>query len=206
VADIATERPRIKIIGKLNDAEFTWPIEDSPCIGICFGHQVVARALGGECVSNSKWEVAITEVDLTDLGQRIFGVPSLVRLPFCFNLLNFSLMSSQNIQQMHRDHVPGVPPLFHLLGSTTMTRNQGMVRFSGPDGCIPLPGGSMPQIHILTLQGHPEFTAGIVKKVIRARSESGAMNKDTADDGLNRTDKRNDSVNIAKVIGEVLLR
>ncbi|SRR6266702_2930454 len=46
--------------------------------GICFGHQIVARALGGKCVSNSgKWEVAITEVALTDLGQRIFGAQSL---------------------------------------------------------------------------------------------------------------------------------
>jgi len=50
--------------------------------GICFGHQIVARALGGECVLNSGWEVAITEVILTDLGQRIFGVPSIVRWRF----------------------------------------------------------------------------------------------------------------------------
>jgi GMP synthase-like glutamine amidotransferase len=55
-------------------------IEDNPCTGICFGHQIVARALGGECVPNGgKWEVAITEVALTDLGQRIFGVPTIVR-------------------------------------------------------------------------------------------------------------------------------
>jgi len=170
VADIATNKPRIKIIG------------------ICFGHQVVARALGGECVSNSKWEVAVTEVILTDLGHRIFGVPSI------------------NIQQMHRDHVPTIPPLFHLLGSTTMTRNQGMVQFSDPDARIPVPGGSIPQIHILTLQGHPEFTAGIVKKVIRARSESGVMDKDTAKDGLDRAEDRNDGVDIARVIWEVLLK
>jgi hypothetical protein len=83
VADIATKRPRIKIIGNSNDAEIHGLLKTSPPTGICFGHQVVARALGGECVSNSSWEVAITEVDLTDLGQRVFGVQSLVRLPFC---------------------------------------------------------------------------------------------------------------------------
>ena len=29
---------------------------------------------------------------------------------------------------MHRDHVPAVPPSFHLLGSTAISANQGMVR------------------------------------------------------------------------------
>ncbi|KAI0247387.1 class I glutamine amidotransferase-like protein [Lactifluus subvellereus] len=171
VADLAMHKPCIKIIG------------------ICFGHQIVARALGGECVSNGgKWEVAITEVILTDLGQRIFGAPTL------------------NIQQMHRDHVPAVPPSFHLLGSTTTTRNQGMVQFSDPDTPLPAPNVPIPQIHILTLQGHPEFTEEIVKEVIKARSESGVMDKGTAEDAWGRVDGRNDGDNrIGRVIWEVLL-
>jgi len=171
VAEIATSRPYIKLIG------------------ICFGHQIIARALGGECVSNGgKWEVAITEVVLTDLGQRIFGVPSL------------------NIQQMHRDHVPSVPPLFYLLGSTSTTKNQGMVQFSDPDARPPVADGPMPQIHILTLQGHPEFTGGIVKEVIKARSERGIIDKDTANNGLDCADKRDDGVSIGRVIWQVLLQ
>ncbi|KAH9991945.1 class I glutamine amidotransferase-like protein [Russula compacta] len=171
VADIATSRPHIKIIG------------------ICFGHQIIARALGGECVSNrGKWEVAITEVALTDLGQRIFDMPSL------------------HIQQMHRDHVPTVPPSLHLLGSTTTTRNQGMVQFADPQALTPVSDGSIPQIHILTLQGHPEFTTGIVKEMIRARSESGVMDKATAEDGWIRANERNDGSSIARVIWKVLLQ
>ncbi|KAI9456748.1 class I glutamine amidotransferase-like protein [Russula earlei] len=171
VAEIAMSRPRIKIIG------------------ICFGHQIVARALGGECISNGgKWEVATTEVNFTDLGQRIFGAPSL------------------NLQQLHRDHVPTIPPSFHLLGSTSVTRNQGMVRFSDPGACLPVPDGSMPKIHILTLQGHPEFTAEIVKEVIRARSERGIIDKDTAEDGLIRADERNDGVIVGRVIWQVILQ
>ena len=107
---------------------------------------------------------------------------------------------------MHRDHVPSLPPSFHLLGSTTQTKNQGMVRFSDPDAQIPVPGGLIPQIHVLTLQGHPEFNAGFMKQLIEEWSESGVMDKDTAEDGLNRADERNDGVNIAKVLWEVLLQ
>jgi GMP synthase-like glutamine amidotransferase len=46
----------------------------SKIIGICFGHQIVARALGGQCVPNNGiWEVGPTAVRLTALGQKIFG-------------------------------------------------------------------------------------------------------------------------------------
>lgn len=49
-------------------------------VGICFGHQIVARALGGECVPNGgRWEVGVTPLELTDLGKEIFGVEELVR-------------------------------------------------------------------------------------------------------------------------------
>jgi hypothetical protein len=81
-----------------------------------------------------------------------------------------------------------------------------MVRFSDPDPRTQVPDGQVPPIHILTLQGHPEFTAGIVNEVIRARSESGVMDKDTAEDGLIRANKRNDGGRIGRVIWEVLLQ
>ncbi len=48
-------------------------------IGICFGQQVVARALGGECVPNERgWEIGVYDVDLTELGRRLFQKESLV--------------------------------------------------------------------------------------------------------------------------------
>jgi hypothetical protein len=49
--------------------------------GICFGHQIIARALGGECVPNDgRWELGPTPLQLTHLGKRIFGSDELVSL------------------------------------------------------------------------------------------------------------------------------
>jgi GMP synthase-like glutamine amidotransferase len=63
VADLAKSKPKVKIFG------------------ICFGHQIIARALGGECVPNGgKWEVGTTPVEMTEVGRRIFGTDILVRL------------------------------------------------------------------------------------------------------------------------------
>jgi len=116
-------------------------------------------------------------------------------------------MVKQNIQQMHRDHVPSVPPSFHLLGSTSVSRNQGMVQFSDLDAHTSEADGLIPPIHILTLQGHPEFTTGIVQEIIRKRGKSGVMNRDTVENGLIRANDRNDGDGIiGRAIWEVLLQ
>lgn len=81
-----------------------------------------------------------------------------------------------------------------------------MVRFADPDTPLPVSDAPIPQIHILTLQGHPEFTAEIVKEVIRARNESGVMDNDTAEDAWSRADGRNDGRFVGKVIWEVFLQ
>ena len=43
-------------------------------IGICFGHQIISCALGGECVPNGEvWELGPTQIQLTDIGKQLFG-------------------------------------------------------------------------------------------------------------------------------------
>ncbi|KAJ7489431.1 class I glutamine amidotransferase-like protein [Mycena latifolia] len=164
-ARVATERPALKIVG------------------ICFGHQIVARALGGRCVPNDgKWEVGPTPVALTGLGKEVFGVDSLY------------------IEEMHRDHVPEVPPTFHLLGSTDIALNQGMVRFK--TAAAPSSPLSLSDIHILTVQGHPEFNEPIVSKLLAARAKSGIIDAATASDAVQRANWQNDGVG---VIGKAIL-
>jgi hypothetical protein len=82
-----------------------------------------------------------------------------------------------------------------------------MVQFSDLDARIPEVDGSIPPIRILTLQGHPEFTTGIVKEIIRVRGKSGVMDRDTVENGLIRADDRNDGDGtIGRAIWEVLLQ
>lgn len=48
-------------------------------IGVCFGHQIIGRALGVmPARSNSGWEVSVTEVELTATGRQLFGTELLV--------------------------------------------------------------------------------------------------------------------------------
>lgn len=48
-------------------------------IGVCFGHQIVGRALGVKVDRSDKgWEASVTAIDLTKRGQEIFGRPALV--------------------------------------------------------------------------------------------------------------------------------
>jgi hypothetical protein len=48
-------------------------------IGICFGHQIIASALGGECVPNDgTWEIGVTDVILTPTGKQVFGEDKIV--------------------------------------------------------------------------------------------------------------------------------
>jgi GMP synthase-like glutamine amidotransferase len=50
-------------------------------IGVCFGHQIVGRAMGVKVDrSPAGWEASVTAIDLTKRGQEIFGRPAIVRL------------------------------------------------------------------------------------------------------------------------------
>lgn len=108
----------------------------------------------------------------------------------------------QNIQQMHRDHVPAVPPSFHLLGVTSITPNQGMVRLypgAAPESVSPA------DVQVFCVQGHPEFDQFVVDEIVKVRSATGAMSQEVVQDVAQRREWRNDGVDvIGRTLWEIL--
>jgi GMP synthase-like glutamine amidotransferase len=102
---------------------------------------------------------------------------------------------------MHRDHVPTVPEPLHLLGSSPVCYNQGMVKLKdGTDAS----SANATDVHVITVQGHPEFTSSISDLVISARASTGILPGELADDGHRRNkDLKNDGVD---VIGRLFWR
>jgi GMP synthase-like glutamine amidotransferase len=50
-------------------------------IGVCYGHQIIGRALGAPVGrSNVGWEVSVIPVDLSEEGKRLIKQDKLVRL------------------------------------------------------------------------------------------------------------------------------
>ncbi|GAA6046751.1 hypothetical protein JCM3770_003149 [Rhodotorula araucariae] len=150
-------------------------------IGICFGHQIIARANGGVCERSAKgWEIGTRRIELTQRGKQLFEGRERI-----------------NIHQMHRDHVPSVPEGFELLGSTSDCDVHGFVRFV--DESAP---HTPENIAVVTLQGHPEFNSTIVNEVIDMRESKGVISHELAEESREYAGQHDDG----DWIGRVLLR
>ncbi|KAL1864989.1 hypothetical protein VTK73DRAFT_5539 [Phialemonium thermophilum] len=80
-----------------------------PIVGVCFGHQIVARALGARVQRNpGGWEIAVNTIHLSDGGKELFGRESL------------------QLHQMHRDAVLSLPAGLQNLGYSANCGIQGL--------------------------------------------------------------------------------
>ncbi|PPQ98582.1 hypothetical protein CVT26_013766 [Gymnopilus dilepis] len=140
----------------------------------------------------------------------------------------------QTIQEMHRDHVPveSIPASsdLQIIASSEVSPNQGMVKFypatsssdppaasnptsppnspatdsQPPQGTQPTPEG---KIHILTIQGHPEFTQPIVSSIVAQRAAAGVMSPQISSDMQGRVAEGWDErarADMEGVVGRVL--
>jgi GMP synthase-like glutamine amidotransferase len=151
-------------------------------IGICYGHQIVARALGGKVeLSKKGWELGSYECAMTEEGRDLLGYGDDERA------------TTMKVHQVHRDIVTVLPNQCVNLASTEKTEVQAFAR-RYPTDAPPLPSiagtsaymafdisdfqadssGPLPvrSAQILTLQGHPEFDEEIVETIVKARSET----------------------------------
>lgn len=111
-------------------------------------------------------------VNLTPKGQEIFPV------------LAKKYNNTMSIMQMHRDIVYELPKDTELLVTNDICEVQGFYR---PNS-------------ILTVQGHPEFTAEFEQILITLRKSTGVLSELIADNGLAKVNDRNDGLVIAEAI------
>ncbi|AOW05795.1 class I glutamine amidotransferase-like protein [Yarrowia lipolytica] len=146
-------------------------------IGICFGHQILARALGVNGERNPKgWEVASTEIQLTEVGKKVF------------HKLSKEHDGTLRIMQMHQDIVPRVPEGAELLGSSPVCKVQGLYKKES----------------YISLQGHPEFVPGIVDKILDVREQAGVFTDEQMKEYRKLAEKRQDGDAIARVLVDFL--
>lgn len=119
-------------------------------VGICFGHQLIADALGGYTeLSDKGWGVGISQNRI--LKKKAWMIPELEQL---------------NIVVSHQDQVTELPPGAELIASSDFCPNY------------------MYQIdnHILSIQGHPEFSKNYSETLMRHRAEK--LGQETLQQGL----------------------
>lgn len=121
-------------IGSLKEFINTLNKHKKTLIGICFGHQVIAEALGGKVIQSDKgW----------GLGTMTYSV--LNKQPWMHKSVNeFKLIIT------HHDQVQTLPATAQLI--------------AGNDFC-PIAAFQL-EHHILTFQGHPEFTADFANHLL----------------------------------------
>ncbi|CAK7211718.1 hypothetical protein SCUCBS95973_001214 [Sporothrix curviconia] len=140
-------------------------------LGICFGHQIIGRALGAP-VSKAPggWEVSVTDVALSPAGLKFFDQGEL------------RIKGHLQIQQMHRDAVLAYPAGAIPLASTDKCAVQGML----------VPGRAV------TVQGHPEFTGTIVREILESRHDGGILDDSIYQNGIDVVDDAHDGEAIAR--------
>lgn len=176
---------------------FTRP--NFPVVGICFGHQILAKNLGCKVGRNAAqgWELGTTTIEL---NSSIFDI---AKSPFRRALTNDDgeILTHLNLVEFHRDIVFGLPVTsssllsyladtsFQNIGRTAKCSIQGLISEEGP-------------IKILTFQGHPEFTTEEALRILEIDVEKGIIDR-AAFEKLTYNTKN--LINQGSVVGKIIV-
>ncbi|KAB2625950.1 glutamine amidotransferase YLR126C [Pyrus ussuriensis x Pyrus communis] len=126
-------------------------------LGICFGHQVLCRALGGKVgKAYTGWDIGLRKVKL---------VKELAPFSFLNDLDGVPLPLALSIIECHQDEVWEVPLGAEVIGYSDKT---GVEMFTI---------GS----HVLGIQGHPEYSKDILSNLIDHLFNSNCIEKGFAE-------------------------
>lgn len=125
-------------MGRLFEFVRTLHAARSTLLGVCFGHQCIAEALGGKVVRSPKgWGAGIHEYDVVH--------------PEVSTWLN---RTSVRLICSHQDQVIEMPPAGQRILTSEFCENAGMLIGN----------------HILTVQGHPEFSVEYAEHLCNERA------------------------------------
>ncbi|XP_020574478.1 gamma-glutamyl peptidase 3-like isoform X2 [Phalaenopsis equestris] len=106
-------------------------------LGVCFGHQIIGRALGGKTGRAAKgWDIGVTSINPSSNLSKFF---SPLEAP-----------SQLSVIECHRDEVWELPPSVEVLARSDRTEIE-MFKFDD---------------HIMGIQGHPEYTKDVLLHLI----------------------------------------
>lgn len=133
---------------------------------ICFGHQLICQALGGHVEKNEKgWGLGVRQFELRpeahDYLQRLLATYSSYK------------------QEGDRASFPEVPRELQLLyvhqDHVTWDKFPSSLKLLGGNCHAPVLGAYDDSHSVLTVQGHPEFSFGIVRHIMENLTEAGQL-------------------------------
>lgn len=128
---------------------------DVPLLGICFGLQAVAKALGGRVEPNPQgWDLGLVALELTVAGR---AYAPLAAAPQPLRIL-----------ESHSDVAVAAPPGAVVLAASART---------------PVEIFTLGQ-RVLCLQGHPEMDQEMVRELLEKRLQRGLLDPERAAEGL----------------------
>lgn len=160
-----------------------------PIAGFCYGHQIIARALGGEVILNpGGYELGVQEVTLSSRGVELLGTETLV-LPVAPNHdLSFTNLL-QNVPQFHGDCVSSLPPDIDNLASSSLCEEQVMYQKG----------------RVLGYQGHPEFNSYITQSLANVLLHQGAVSQELFDSQVKGEGQSRGTAELSNLAREFLL-
>lgn len=142
-------------IGSLCDLVRASHARGQTLLGICFGHQVLAHALGGEVRPNPLgWDAGVRDLALTPEAARVPGLAAAPR--------------PLRVFELHLDVVVRPPP-----GAVTLAS-------SSHAACEMFALGP----HTLGVQGHPEFESDTIRVALAKLRRAGRLDEAQAARGL----------------------